>query len=115
MVSAIYFISGGDVSGARLLNEVVHALDDEISAIDKKVGQGATMSDVNEAWPKSLIMIGDKEAVFAIDPDAAVADAALIGVRLTSGKNVVRKTGARLQRGAKVLGRVWKRVRVELP
>jgi hypothetical protein len=31
------FFSGGDVSGARLLNEVVHALADEIAAIDKKL------------------------------------------------------------------------------
>ena len=31
------FFGAGDVSGARLLNEVCHALDDEIAAIDKKI------------------------------------------------------------------------------
>jgi hypothetical protein len=31
------FFSGGDISGARLLNEVCHALDDEIAALDKKI------------------------------------------------------------------------------
>jgi hypothetical protein len=31
------FFSGGDVAGARLLNEVVHALADEVAAIDKKL------------------------------------------------------------------------------
>jgi hypothetical protein len=31
------FLSGSDTSGARLLNEVVHALDDEIAALDKKI------------------------------------------------------------------------------
>ena len=34
------FLSGGDTSGARLLNEVCHALDDEIAAIDKKIPGG---------------------------------------------------------------------------
>ena len=31
------FFSDGDISGARLLNEVVHALADEIAAIDKQI------------------------------------------------------------------------------
>ena len=32
------FFAAGDTSGARLLNEVIHALGDEIAAIDKKTG-----------------------------------------------------------------------------
>ena len=35
-VKATFFASG-DVSGARLLNEVIHAVDDEIAALDKKI------------------------------------------------------------------------------
>ena len=31
------FFGAGDVSGARLLNEVTHALADEIAALDKKI------------------------------------------------------------------------------
>jgi hypothetical protein len=31
------FMSGGDTTGARLLNEVTHALADEIAALDKKI------------------------------------------------------------------------------
>ena len=33
------FFGAGDISGARLLNEVIHALADEIAAIDKKISQ----------------------------------------------------------------------------
>jgi hypothetical protein len=32
------FFAAGDISGARLLNEVVHALEDEIAALDKAIG-----------------------------------------------------------------------------
>jgi hypothetical protein len=35
-VKGTYF-AAGDTSGARLLNEVVHAIEDEIAAIDKKL------------------------------------------------------------------------------
>jgi hypothetical protein len=31
------FLGGGDISGARLLNEVIHALADEVAALDKKL------------------------------------------------------------------------------
>ena len=33
------FFGAGDTSGARLLNEVTHALADEIAAIDKKIAK----------------------------------------------------------------------------
>ena len=31
------FFGAGDTAGARLLNEVTHALEDEVAALDKKI------------------------------------------------------------------------------
>lgn len=73
------------------------------------------MNDAIEAWPKSPVMIADKGAVFAIDPDAAVTDGALIGVKLASARSVVRRAGVKLRKGQCLFGLVWCRVRIELP
>jgi len=35
-IKAIYFDAGA-ISGARLLNDVIHSLDDEISELDRKI------------------------------------------------------------------------------
>lgn len=36
----ITFFAGGYIEGARMLNEIVHCLEDEIAALDKAIAAG---------------------------------------------------------------------------